>query len=104
MHNQNIYTNLRETAVKVLPAGSSLYLYGSRARGDYNEDSDWDLLILLNKSDIEQSDYDYVYEFSKAGAMMDEVLIPIIYTRDQWEQRKGTDFYRNVEDDKIIIL
>lgn len=104
MDNQNVYTNLRETAAKVLPPGSSLYLYGSRARGDYHEDSDWDLLILLNKSDIEQSDYDYVYEFSKAGAMMNEVLIPIIYTRDQWEQRKGTDFYRNVEDDKIIIL
>ena len=60
MDNQNVYTNLRETAAKVLPPGSSLYLYGSRARGDYHEDSDWDLLILLNKSDIEQSDYDYV--------------------------------------------
>ena len=104
MDYQNVYSNLRNTASKVLPTGSSLYLYGSRARGDYHDYSDWDLLILLDKDIIEQSDYDYVYQLNKAGAVIDEVFIPLIYTKAQWEERKGSDFYRNVENDKIIIL
>lgn len=36
-----------------MPAGSSLLLYGSRARGNAREDSDWDLLILLDKPRLE---------------------------------------------------
>ena len=34
---------------KVLPSTASLWLYGSHARGTAHEDSDWDLLILLDE-------------------------------------------------------
>jgi len=30
--------NIKQVARRVLPKGSTLYLYGSRARGDYHED------------------------------------------------------------------
>ena len=33
-------------AARVLPKGSTLYLYDSRARSDWHEDSDWNLLLL----------------------------------------------------------
>ena len=44
---ENIIEKLQEVAQQVLPQGSSLYLYGSRARGDHRADSDWDLLALV---------------------------------------------------------
>ncbi|MBQ9652380.1 MAG: nucleotidyltransferase domain-containing protein, partial [Prevotella sp.] len=50
MTTNEIIENIRQVAAKVLPKGSALYLYGSRARGDYNKDSDWELLLLLDKS------------------------------------------------------
>ena len=28
----------------------AVYLFGSRARGDYNEDSDWDFYIVIDKT------------------------------------------------------
>jgi predicted nucleotidyltransferase len=27
-----------------------IYLFGSRARGDYNQDSDWDFYVIVNKT------------------------------------------------------
>ena len=47
MHYSQVINRIKQLAKEVLPKGSTLYLYGSRARGDYHEDSDWDLLLLL---------------------------------------------------------
>ena len=47
MERSQVIDNIRQVAASVLPKGSTLYLYGSRARGDDHEASDWDLLLLL---------------------------------------------------------
>ena len=36
--------------------GAKIYLYGSRFRGTARSNSDWDLLILINKDKISQED------------------------------------------------
>lgn len=104
MVTNGVFNNIKKLATNVLPVGSSIFLYGSRARGDFHDYSDWDLLILLDKENIENSDYDLLYEFNKLGATMDEIFVPIVYTKKQWEQRRGTDFFNNVENDKIEII
>lgn len=35
-------------AIRAVEPGASVYLYGSRARGEARPDSDWDLLVLLD--------------------------------------------------------
>ena len=99
-----VFDNIKDLATHLLPVGSSMFLYGSRARGDFHDYSDWDLLVLLDKDKIESTDYDLLYEFNKLGATMDEVFVPIVYTKKQWEQRRGTNFFDNVEKDKIEIV
>ena len=47
--NNNIVEQIKALGKKVLPKGSHLLLYGSRARGDNRPDSDWDLLVLLTR-------------------------------------------------------
>ena len=56
MERSQVIENIRQVAASVLPKGSTLYLYGSRARGDWNDDSDWDLLVLLDKPKKEKGD------------------------------------------------
>ena len=38
MNTAQVIDNIRQVASTVLPQGSKLYLYGSRARGDAHED------------------------------------------------------------------
>ncbi|MBO7569446.1 MAG: nucleotidyltransferase domain-containing protein [Bacteroidaceae bacterium] len=57
MRHSQVIDNIKEVAKKVLSKGSALYLYGSRARGDYHEGSDWDLLLLLDKPSASSTRY-----------------------------------------------
>ena len=49
--NEKILERIIAAINKTAP-DSEIYLYGSRARGDYKKLSDWDLLILLNSEKI----------------------------------------------------
>ena len=91
-------------AIDTLPPRSSLLLYGSRARGDAHEGSDWDLLILLDKPSLEAADYGVAYPFRELGWAIGEELNPSLYTKKQWKSWTYLPYYKNVERDKIVIL
>ncbi len=101
--NFNILS-LKEEACKVLPKGGSVWLYGSRARGDAHNDSDWDLLILIDKQEVESSDFDSIgFPFIEYGWHFGADISPQIYTHKEWERMKNTPYHSNVEHDKIVI-
>ena len=55
-NDSNILTQIQTLGKKVLPKGSSLLLYGSRARGDNRDDSDYDLVVLVDKEKQQRGD------------------------------------------------
>lgn len=90
---------------RILPAGSHLWLYGSRARGDNRTNSDWDLLVLVNKHKQNILDFDhYVYPFMAMGWEIGAEINPMLYTSEEWAKRSFTPFYHNVENDKIVLV
>lgn len=101
----NTLLKIKDTALTTIPLGSKAILYGSRARGDARSDSDWDILILLDKDRLEQSDYDNVsYPFVLLGCDLGTVINPILYTKKEWESYNFTPFYENVNRDGIVIV
>ena len=101
----DILNRIVSVGKSVLPQGGRLVLYGSQASGTATESSDWDLLIILDKPKIEQSDYDNVsFPFTALGWDLGQMINPILYTKDEWEQNNFTPFYKNVQKDAIYLI
>ena len=104
MQSSQIIDSIKATAARVLPKGSSLYLYGSRARGDAREDSDWDLLLLLDKPKLEKEDFArYSYPIVETGWECGADIRPQTYTKQEWYNGPHAMFYYNVEEDKKLL-
>jgi len=98
-------SDIQQLGTRVIPQGGKLWLYGSRARGDYHDGSDWDLLVLIDKEQLQTEDYDMIaYPFSELGWNIGEDIRPLLYTNKEWAERWFTPFYHNVEHDKIELL
>lgn len=104
MNQEQVITHIKETASRILPRGASLWLYGSRARGDARSGSDYDLLILLDKERLTHHDYDnYAYPLCELGIDLDAEINPQIYLRHDWDSWWQSPFHKHVERDKIVL-
>lgn len=97
-------TRLIKETVSNADANASVILYGSRARGDAREDSDWDVVILTDapKADLQtfmalgNPLYDLADEYGVE-------INPIIYNRTQWNNSAPTLFRHNVLKEGIVL-
>ena len=102
--NNDVLNRIRELLAQILPPYATAKLYGSRARGDAHRDSDWDILIVMDKDKLVPDDYDTVtYPLTKLGWELGTEINPVMYTKKEWEQSKITPFYHNVEQDAIAL-
>ena len=91
-------------ARSVVPEGTQIVLFGSQARGDAHEDSDWDILILLDKDRIGLNDYDdFAYPLREFGWDIGECINTILYTKEDWQHRSYTPLYKNVMKEGILL-
>ena len=90
MQQEEVIGRIKAFAQRVLPEGSSLWLYGSRARGDAHADSDYDLLLLLDTDRISDEDYErYVYNLFLERLDWGAEINTHAYPRHRWVLRCG---------------
>jgi predicted nucleotidyltransferase len=81
--------------------GIKIYIYGSVARGEDVEDSDWDILAVGNVklSDVEKEIRGIRENFNKKIKLM-------TFTSNEWIKMKEKDpaFYERVEKDRIELI
>ena len=104
MSHTEILSQIQRLAKKLLPHDAHLILYGSRARGDFHEGSDWDLLVLLNRPQ-EASDFQNIaYPIMELGFDLGEYFSVQTYSQAEWNALTFLPYYKNVEHDKIVLV
>ena len=105
MKDKNYILQLIKKSVKSTEPNAILILYGSYARGDYRDDSDLDLLVLVDKDIITRFDQKrikyplYDIEFD-TGTIISLLILP----KKEWEMKhKITPFYENVAREGKIL-
>lgn len=85
--NKMVLNQIKAVARDAAPKGSQVLLFGSRARGEAQKGSDWDILIVLPKNRLEQSDYDEVsFPFVELGWRVNERINPTCTPRANGRQ------------------
>lgn len=100
----NILDSIKAKLHDVLPKDGYAILYGSQARGDFHQGSDWDILIVVDKDRVSISENsDITYPLVMLGWDMNVEINPVLYTKNEWETYKDTPFHDNVIHDGIRI-
>ena len=96
--------DLIRTTVRATEPDAQIILYGSRARGDAREDSDWDVIILLNKPPMtHQKRYEIACDLWDKGFDIGEEINARVYTKDQWDSAPPSLFKYNVREEGIKL-
>lgn len=83
---KTILRRIRESVTSAVP-DSTVIFYGSRARGNPQEHSDWDVLILTEK--VSPSIKDLIYDALFEIELEHDIIIgPLILARDEWEHKR----------------
>lgn len=101
--DNNIAYRIKES-VKAVDPEAQVTVFGSRARGDAKQDSDWDILILVNypvTMEVENAFRDILFDLEIDSG---EVFSTFIYNRRIWDTRhKITPLYRNIRREGIRL-
>lgn len=102
--NDRTLRAIRDCLAACMPSGGRAVLFGSRARGTARAESDWDVLLLLDKDALSAADYDAVsFPLTMLGWELGKEINPVLYTAREWRGYKGTPFYQNVEREGVAI-
>ncbi len=92
-----------KAAVAEIDAEAEVILFGSRARGDFRADSDWDFLVLVSQpldDALATTIRNRLYEIELE---VEEVIVAIIEEKARWHDFAVTPFYQNVAEDGMLI-
>lgn len=105
MQNEKDILLMIKNSVKNIEPNATVILYGSYARGDNRDDSDIDLLILLEKDKITWQDEKKIkYPLYNIEFDTGKIISPMVLSKKDWgEKHRITPFYENVQHEGIIL-
>ena len=98
-------TQLIRQKVNEIDNTVEVILYGSRARGDNRRDSDWDVMILLKRKDVDKK-VEQTFRHNLLDIEL-EIGVPVsvfVYSKSDWEGKYSiTPLFRSIKKEGILI-
>jgi uncharacterized protein len=104
MDRDVLLKQVKEAVLEIEPT-AEVILYGSRARGDSNAQSDWDFLVLVD-GPVDDDRIDRIrHRLYEIEWESDQILSSIVRSREQWNTSplNATPFHQNVEIEGIAL-
>lgn len=101
---QELLTRIKAAVLAVVPE-AEVSLYGSRARGDAHEESDWDILVLLPDEPTSDLKTTIRHNLNNIEYETGQVITSVYYSKQEWERedRHFIPFRRNVRKEAIRL-
>ena len=101
---KNITQKIKK-AVEEIDSSAEVILFGSRARGDAKKDSDWDILILVNKPKVTFKDSQiFNHRLYDIALETEQSIMALVRSKKQWKQEyRVKPLYRNIQTDGIVL-
>ena len=101
--NEDIIKTLGKD-LKSVPGVDSIRIFGSRARGDYSEDSDLDILVITKTDEQEtlQTVRDVIWKISLQSGIF---ISPLILTKEQVEKTplRSSSIIKNIQKEVLPV-
>ncbi len=94
-----------KAVVQQIDPQAEVILFGSRARGDAREDSDWDFLVLTSYSLDSKRKYTIVDAvFEQVELISGEVITLLIHESARWQGKFSvTPLFQHIKEDGIFV-
>lgn len=100
---KEILSSIKAAVQEVIP-GAKVYLFGSRARGDWHEDSDWDILVLTKRK-YQKAVKNLFHEKLKTVGFVRYYRIQfILATEEEWEEAPQFYSLHKLANPELILL
>jgi len=104
MNDSNI-AKLIGSRIKEKDPDADVILFGSHARGDARDDSDWDVLILIDKKKESRTDENiYRDEMFELELEIGQPISTIIFSKNDWNTKhKITPLFKTIEKEGVKL-
>ena len=99
---KEILFKIKKTVSELDPE-ARVILFGSRARGDYGKESDWDLLILTSIPATEENKRNFRYHLLDIELETEQAISTLIHHHDHWRNYSVTPLYDIIEKEGLEV-
>ena len=86
--DKEILAQIKTAVLEIIP-DAKVFLFGSRARGDWHDESDWDILILTERKYPKATKWKIHDKLFPLSVSAGTVFQFIMATHEEWEHHPG---------------